>query len=82
MNSSFTVSAKHNLATEDGEYIFAEEMIDRKLFGFKYEIKTVENVSEKGIYAPMTAARNYFILNSKGEKILAHCLAHIMNPTL
>jgi hypothetical protein len=41
MNSSFTVSAKHNLATEDGEYIFAEETIDRKLFGFKYEIKTV-----------------------------------------
>ena len=41
MNSSFTASAKHNLATEDGEYIFAEETINRKLFGSKYEIKTV-----------------------------------------
>jgi hypothetical protein len=41
MNSSFTVSAKHNLATEDGEYIFAEEAMNRKLFGSKYEIKTV-----------------------------------------
>jgi len=35
------VSAKHNLATEDGEYIFAEETIDRKLFGFKDEIKKI-----------------------------------------
>ena len=41
MNSSFIVSAKHNLATEDGEYIFAEETIDRKLFGFKDEIKKI-----------------------------------------
>jgi len=30
----------------------------------------------------MTAAGNYYILNSKGEEVLAHCLAHIRNPTL
>jgi len=30
----------------------------------------------------MTAAGNYFILNSKGEKVLAHCFAHIRHPEL
>jgi len=28
----------------------------------------------------MTDAGNYFILNSKGQKVLAHCFADVANP--
>ena len=42
----------------------------------------MKNVTDKGMYAPMTRSGNYFIVLENNEKILAHSFANIRNPEL
>jgi hypothetical protein len=40
-DESFSVSPMHNLATEDGEYIFAKNVAGAKLFGWNTTITKI-----------------------------------------
>lgn len=81
-NSSFVASAHHNIAVQNQSYIFAKDLLSERLHGLGKGIKKIEIIEEKGIFAPMTASGNYFILNSNNEKVLAHCFAHVKDPIM
>lgn len=54
------VSHKHNIATDNLQYKFAEEVLDNKLFGAG-AVKEINQIQAKGKYAPKTESNNYFV---------------------
>ena len=77
---SVMVSAKHNIATAKNTYSFADEA--SHVFG-QGEIISVEKIKAKGLYAPKTESNNYYVFidGTDADMMLAHCFAHIRNPT-
>lgn len=80
MNVSFISSSFHNIAVQNHSYIFAKDLLSERLHGSGKDVKRIETVIEKGIFSPLTASGNFFILNSNNETVLVHCFAHVKNP--
>lgn len=80
-NGFLEVSDKHNIAMDNFEYKFADEVAGGKLF-YAGSVSSIETVSSVGKFAPKTEANNYFVFveGSQTDKVLAHCFAHIRNP--
>ena len=65
-------------------YKFAEDISkDDSLLGLG-QPSSISKISFMGKFSPKTKANNFFVYlnDSTNEKVLAHCFAHIRNPTL
>ncbi len=76
---SFKTSPYHNIAVLDGSYSFAKDLLNKNLHNGQI-VKQIKNITEKGIYAPMTRSGNYFVQLGEEGKVLAHCFAHLKYP--
>lgn len=63
---SFFVSHLHNLAANNGKYVFAKDF--DQIIGEK---------AIKGAYSPMTEAGNFYIAKDSGDKVLAHVFSFV-----
>ena len=78
-SGKFMASDFHNIALMDGTYSFAKDVNGKFLFNGE-QVLSVKNVTETGIYAPLTQTSNFYIMVGESERTLAHSYAYIQNP--
>ena len=72
----------HNIAVKDRSYLFGKELVNEELYGNEIHVNSIEEIEQRGMYAPLTESGNYYILTSEEEKILAHNFANVRRPEL
>ena len=82
---TFYTSAYHNIAIQDGKYVFAKDLEGINLFSNKRNknvgsVKEINTQTKQGMYAPKTRSGNYYIMLNFEAHILAHNYAHIKDP--
>lgn len=79
-------TAKHNIATEQGRYVFADSFKVGDVLvspdGVGVIVSTATTEGARGLYSPLTESSNFFAGESEHSLVLAHSFAHIWWPRM